>query len=105
VRLQISHIYEAMKIVKEIRDSPALMKAVDRSDRFTKRGFAALLAFAGSPEFEKVMDRGRFIWPSAADGVVSISISQLSLAVNFAVMHNAAFLCIDRRVSLTDERG
>ena len=31
IRLQISHIYEAMKIVKEIRDSPDLMKAVDRS--------------------------------------------------------------------------
>src|SRR5260370_23814662 len=59
IRLQISHIYEAMKIVKEIRDSPALMKAVDRSDRFTKKGFAALLAFAGSPEFEKVMGRIR----------------------------------------------
>jgi hypothetical protein len=59
VRLQISHIYEAMKIVEEIRDNPALMKAVDRSDRFTKKGFAALLAFAGSPEFEKVMGRIR----------------------------------------------
>jgi hypothetical protein len=59
IRLQISHIYEAMKIIKEIRDSPELMKAVDRSDRFTKKGFAALLAFAGSTEFEKVMGRIR----------------------------------------------
>ena len=37
----------------------ALMKAVDRSDRFTKNGFAALLGFAGSLEFEKVMGRIR----------------------------------------------
>jgi hypothetical protein len=59
IRLQISHIYEAMKIIEEIRDSPALMKAVDRSDHFTKKGFTALLAFAGSPEFEKVMGRIR----------------------------------------------
>jgi hypothetical protein len=41
-----SRIYEAMKIIEEIRDSPELMKAVDRSDHFTK-GFAALLAFIG----------------------------------------------------------
>ncbi len=59
IRLQISHIYEAMKIVEEMRDSPALMKAVDRSDRFTKRGFAALLRFIGCPEFEKAMGRIR----------------------------------------------
>jgi hypothetical protein len=59
IRLQISHIYEAMKIVEEIRDNPELMKAVDRSDRFTKKGFAGLLAFIGSSEFEKVMGRIR----------------------------------------------
>jgi hypothetical protein len=59
VRLQISHIYEAMRIVKEIRDSPVVMKAVDRSDHFTKKGFAALLTFIGSPEFEKAMGRIR----------------------------------------------
>lgn len=59
IRLQISHIYEAMRIVEEIRDTPALMKAVDRSDPSTKRGFAALLAFIASPEFEKVMGRIR----------------------------------------------
>lgn len=59
IRLQISHIYEAMTIVEEIRDSVELMKAVDRSDPFTKKGFAALLAFIDSPEFEKVMGRIR----------------------------------------------
>lgn len=59
IRLQVSHIYEAMKIVEETRDSPALMRAVDRSDPFTKKGFAALLAFIASPEFRKVMGRIR----------------------------------------------
>jgi len=59
IRLQISHIYEAMAIIEEIHDSAELMKAVDRSDAFTKKGFAALLAFIGSPEFEKVMGRIR----------------------------------------------
>ena len=36
-----------MKIIEEIHDSPDLMKAVDRSDHLTKKGFAALLAFIG----------------------------------------------------------
>jgi hypothetical protein len=59
IRLQVSHIYEAMKIVEEIRDTPALMKAVDRSGASTKKGFAALLAFIGSPDFQRVMRRIR----------------------------------------------
>jgi hypothetical protein len=59
MRLQISHIYEAMRIVEEIRETPALMKAVNRSDRSTKKGFDALLAFIATPEFEKVMGRIR----------------------------------------------
>jgi hypothetical protein len=59
IRLQVSHIYEAMTIVKEIRDSPTLMKAVDSSDLFTKRGFDRLITFMGSPEFQKVMGRIR----------------------------------------------
>jgi hypothetical protein len=59
IHLQISHIYEAMKIVEEIDNCPELMKAVDRSDSFTKKGFAALLAFIGGQEFERVMGRIR----------------------------------------------
>lgn len=51
MRLQISHIFEALTIIEEIRDNPDLMKAVDRSDKFTKKGFASLLAFIGSPEY------------------------------------------------------
>ena len=48
-----------MKIVQEIHNNPELMKAVDRSDNSTKKAFAALLAFAGGPEFEKIMGRIR----------------------------------------------
>lgn len=51
MRLQISHIFEAMTIVREIRDNPDLMKAVDRSDGYTRKSFARLLAFLRSPEY------------------------------------------------------
>src|SRR5262249_30101423 len=59
VRLQISHIYEALSIVKEIRDSPALMKAIERSGRRTQTAFEKLVHFIDSDEFEKVMGRIR----------------------------------------------
>src|SRR5258708_3574552 len=57
VRLQISHIFEAMKIIGEIA-GPGLMMAVDRAGSQTKKAFAALLAFKGSAEF-KMMARIR----------------------------------------------
>jgi hypothetical protein len=59
VRLQISHIYEAMKIIEEIRKSTTLMKAVDRSGRRTRKAFDALVTFIGSPQFKDVMGRMR----------------------------------------------
>lgn len=59
IRLQVSHIYEAMAIIQEIKDTPALMKAVDHSDHLTRKGFDQLLTFIGSPEFRKVMGRVR----------------------------------------------
>lgn len=55
IHLQISHIYEAMAIIQEIQDTPALMKAVDRSDCFTRSSFDQLLKFIGSSEFQKVI--------------------------------------------------
>ncbi len=58
VRLQISHIFEAIKVIEEIRDDPDLMKAVDRSGAPTRKGFATLLTFIGSAEF-KMMARIR----------------------------------------------
>jgi hypothetical protein len=41
VRLQISHIFEAMKIIGEIAGDPRLMMAVDRAGSQTKKAFAA----------------------------------------------------------------
>jgi len=58
MRLQISHIFEALTIIEEIQYNPNLMKAVDRSDRLTKKGFVALVAFINSPEY-KIMARIR----------------------------------------------
>ena len=58
VRLQISHIFEAMKIIEEIRDDPDLMRVVDHSGGRTQKAFAQLLAFKGSAEF-KMMARIR----------------------------------------------
>jgi hypothetical protein len=48
-----------MKIVEEIRKSPGLMKAVDRSGRRTRKAFDALVAFMGSPQFRDIMGRMR----------------------------------------------
>lgn len=63
VRLQISHIFEAMKIIEEIRDDPDLMRVVDRSGGRTQKAFAQLLAFKGSAEF-KMMAASAIISPS-----------------------------------------
>ncbi|WP_338834583.1 hypothetical protein [Bradyrhizobium septentrionale] len=58
VRLQISHIFEAVKILEEIRGDPDLMRAVDRSGSPMQKAFAALLAFKSTAEF-KIMARIR----------------------------------------------
>ena len=59
VRLQLAHIYEAMKIVEEIRKSPTLIRAVDRSGRRTRKAFDALVAYMGSPQYKDIMGRMR----------------------------------------------
>jgi hypothetical protein len=51
VRLQISHINEAMAIIQEIRNDPALMMMVDSCGARTRKAFDELLAFKGCPEF------------------------------------------------------
>jgi hypothetical protein len=43
-----------MKIVEEIRKSPTLMKAVDRSGRRTRKAFDALVTFIGSPQLKSL---------------------------------------------------
>lgn len=54
VRLQISHIFEAMKIIEEVRDDTDLMKAVDRSGAASRKAFAALLALNGTAELKMI---------------------------------------------------
>jgi hypothetical protein len=58
-RLQLSHLYEGMKIVEEIRNDAELMNAVDASGSFTRKCFAKLVAFRDSDEYEKIMGRIR----------------------------------------------
>jgi hypothetical protein len=59
VRLQLSHLYEGMKIIKEIEKDPELKNAVDASGDFTRRSFAKLVEFGDSDEYEKTMGRIR----------------------------------------------
>jgi transposase len=49
----------------------------------------------GMSLYAKRLERGRFIWPSAADGVVSISTSQL--AGRNRLEKSAAHVATDRR--------
>jgi hypothetical protein len=59
VRLQLSHLYEGVKIIKEIEKDPELKNAVDASGRFTRKSFAKLVEFGDSEEYEKTMGRIR----------------------------------------------
>lgn len=38
----------------------------------------------GLPLYAKRLDRGRFIWPSATDGVIAISVSQMACMLDYA---------------------
>jgi hypothetical protein len=44
-RLQISHLYEALKIVEEVRADPGLMRQLEGYDEQTRSSFNALLPF------------------------------------------------------------
>jgi hypothetical protein len=63
VRLQISHLNEALKIVRELRDDASLMKIVDQCDAQTRASFAKLEQFmpggARHDQFAKVAGRIR----------------------------------------------
>ena len=59
VRLQLSHLYEGLKIVKEVEKDPELKNAVDASGRFTRKSFAQLVEFEGSNEHKNIMGRIR----------------------------------------------
>jgi hypothetical protein len=49
-RMLMSHVFEALDIINEIRRSPKLMAAVRASDRQTQASFATVAAFLGSQD-------------------------------------------------------
>jgi len=59
VELQIAHIYEGLKIIREIAGGPRLMVFVDQCDRRTREEFAQLVAFLEDPKYEKIVGRVR----------------------------------------------
>lgn len=52
VRLRLSHIFEALKIIENIRDTPALRAAVDQCDQPTQASFERVVNFIGSEEYK-----------------------------------------------------
>lgn len=59
VELQIAHIYEGLKIIKEIKNDPQLSRYVEECDAPTRREFDWLVAFLSDPKFNKTMGRLR----------------------------------------------
>lgn len=63
VRTQFAHLHEGLKVIEQIRDSPALMALVERCDPQTQESFRKLQDFllGGSrrPEFEALVGRLR----------------------------------------------
>jgi hypothetical protein len=63
VRLELSHLFEAMKIIDEIRRTPSLRQCVDRCDSRTQASFAEIEKFAHGgihhPEFKKLIGQVR----------------------------------------------
>jgi hypothetical protein len=53
-RIQSAHLFEALKIIKEIKNDADLMRAVDRADNPTKTSFAVVARFLNSTDFEMV---------------------------------------------------
>jgi hypothetical protein len=55
IRLQVSHIFEGLKIIEEIRETPSLMNFVDGCDRETKKAFAALDQLKDHPDYKLML--------------------------------------------------
>jgi hypothetical protein len=55
VRLQIAHMFEAMEIVKRIRESHELMEHVTGADSRTRDSFTRTANFIGSADYEKML--------------------------------------------------
>jgi hypothetical protein len=54
LRVLISHTFEALEIIKEIRDTPELAKAVEQCDAQTQTSFAAVVNAIGADEYNRM---------------------------------------------------
>jgi hypothetical protein len=54
IRLEIAHMFEAMEIVKRIRDSKPLMEFVEAMDTRTQQSFQKTLEFLDSDDYGKM---------------------------------------------------
>ncbi len=59
VELQIAHIYEGLKIIREIVQNPRLKLFVDQCDKPTRAEFDKLVAFLRAPKYERIVGRVR----------------------------------------------
>lgn len=53
-RVQMSYVYEALEVIKEIRDSKTLMAEVGKCTKKTQDGFAAVKAFFDTDDYKKL---------------------------------------------------
>jgi hypothetical protein len=51
VRVQMAHLFEALGIIKEIRDTPALMAEVERCSKKTQDSFVKVKAFVDTQDY------------------------------------------------------
>jgi hypothetical protein len=54
-RLQMSYVYEALEVIKEIRNSQMLMAEVDKCTKKTRDCFAAVTAFLDTDDSKKLL--------------------------------------------------
>jgi hypothetical protein len=73
-RIQSAHLFEALTIVKEIRDDSELLRAVRQADPTTQESFDIVAQFIGSKDYEmmaKLRKRGRIPLRTEAVGATS----------------------------------
>jgi hypothetical protein len=54
-RMQMSYVYEALELIKEIRDSKTLMDEVERCSKNTRDCFATVRAFLDTDDYKKLI--------------------------------------------------
>src|SRR5262245_32861676 len=53
-RVQMSYVFEALQLVKEIRDSKTLMSEVEKSSKKTQECFATVTGFLDTDDYKKL---------------------------------------------------